>query len=471
MSITTSSVQMSFLRRFLALFVVAACVLFPSSRAVAQDLTVKAAPQRGPIILDGGRIHPVSSPMIERGWVLLEAGRIVEVGEGDVPQRLIDPAEERGPVQVVPIEGLHVYPGLIGANTVMGLLEIGAVRATRDFAETGSITPEVIAMSAVNPDSTIIPVTRTNGILTVGVMPTGGVVPGRASVIRLEGWTHEDMTLAADAGLVINWPSMRVQTGWWVQTPEAEQRERAAERVRAIHDLFDDAKAYLAARESAQEDAGDRAVPIDLRYEGMRSVLAGETPVFVRADEIEQILSAIRFGEEQGIRVTILGGRDADRCIDELLAADVGVIIAGTHRLPKRRDSEYDHIFRLPSVLEAAGVRYCIASTGGSFDTPHERNLPYHAASAVAFGLDMDAAVRSVTLSAAELLEVDDELGSIEPGKAATLIITDGNPLEVTTQVLLGYIDGRSINLLNKQSELYEKYLEKYRQLGLIERE
>jgi imidazolonepropionase-like amidohydrolase len=323
----------------------------------------------------------------------------------------------------------------------------------------------------VNPDSTIIPVTRTNGVLTVGVMPTGGVVPGRASVIRLEGWTHEDMTVVADAGLVINWPSMRVQTGWWVRSSEAEQRERAAERVKAIHDLFADAKAYLSAREHAAVDGGDGVVPIDLRYEGMRSVISGETPVFVRADEVEQILSAIRFGREQRVRVTILGGRDADGCIDELLAADVGVIIAGTHRLPKRRDSEFDHIFRLPSVLEAAGVRYCIASTGGSFDTPHERNLPYHAASAVAFGLDVDAAIRSVTLSAAELLGVGDELGSIEPGKAATLIITDGNPLEVTTQVLAAYVDGRSINLSNKQTELYEKYREKYRQLGLIERE
>ncbi|MGP1345389.1 MAG: amidohydrolase family protein [Phycisphaerales bacterium] len=447
----------------MAVLGVLVCGLVWSSPAGAQDLTVRAPAQDRAVLLVGGVVHPVSGDAIDDGWVLFDGGRILGVGAG-TPAR----ADLRGlnGVRRVELDGLHVYPGLVGANTVMGLMEIGAVRATVDYSETGSVTPEVLALNAVNPDSTIIPVTRTNGVLTVGVMPTGGVVPGRASVLRMEGWTHEDMGVLADAGLVVSWPSLRVQTGWWVQSSEKEQRERAMERVERIHALFDEARAYLAARDAADED---RPVAMDLRFEAMRGVLAGERPVFVRAEELEQILSAIRFGREQGVKVVIVGGRDADLCAEELKEAGVGVIVAGTHRLPKRRDSEFDHIFRLPGALEAAGVRYCIASTGGSFETPHERNLPYHAASAVAFGLDVDAAIRSITLSAAELLGVGDELGSLEAGKAATLIVTDGNPLEVTTEVVMAFVDGRAIDLTNKQTALYEKYREKYRQLGLIE--
>lgn len=440
--------------RALTALIVTAIALVGATRAMAQDLGIKAAPQKRPVVIHNAAIHPISAASIERGWLRFEDGVITGMGSGDAPS-------ERDAMRV-DAEGRHVYPGLVGANTVMGLMEIGAVRATIDYAETGSVTPEVRAAVSVNPDSTIIPVTRSNGVLTVGVLPVGGVIPGRPSVIRMDGWTWEDLAIDSEAGLLINWPNVRPTRFRGMRRSEADQMERIREAIRAVDDLFDEAAAYFAARDA------DDTLPVDVRLESMREVVEGRDPVFVRANELDQIQSAVTWASGRGLDVVIIGGRDAGELLDLLRRHDVGVILTGTHRMPSRRDSDYDQAFRLPSLLEEAGVRWCLGTTGGSFQTPHERNLPYHAATAVAYGLSADAAMRSITVNAAELLGVGDQLGSLEAGKAATLIITDGNPLEITTSVEMAFIDGRAIDLKNKQSALYEKYREKYRQLDLI---
>lgn len=427
-----------------------------ASAALAQDLGIKAPPkQLAPIAIENATIHTISGETIEGGFVTFADGKITAVGKGPAP-RLASGA-------VVDASGKHVYPGMIGANTQTGLMEIGAARATIDYAEVGGITPEVRAAVAVNPDSTIIPVTRSSGVLTVGVLPMGGAIPGRASVINLEGWTWEEMAVADDAGMVVNWPNMRPMRGFFVtRTPEEQDKERK-EALATIDQAFRAAAAYLAAKKA------DPATPIDIRWEAMRGVLEGHKPVLVRADELEQIQSAVAWAVERKLDLVIIGGRDAYLCAELLKRHDVGVIVSGTLRLPKKVDSDYDEIYTLPAKLEAAGVTWCLASTGGSQETPHERNLPYHAAMAAAFGLSPDAALRSITIAPAKLLGVGDRLGSIETGKDATLIITDGNPLEITTNVERAFITGREIDLTNKQRLLNKKYREKYRQLGITQ--
>lgn len=422
----------------------------------AQDLIHKAPPQDNPIAITGATVHTVSSGVIENGYILFEDGVITEVGSG----RLNAPRN----TQTIDATGMHVYPGLIAANTQLGLVEIGAVRATLDYNETGDVAPEVRTVVSVNPDSTVIPVTRLNGILTAGVFPLGGTIPGRASVIRMDGWTWEDLSVESDAGLVVNWPWMRVVEWRLDDKPAKQQRKEAMERVDELNQIFEDAEAYLNAKDE------DNSIATDLRWEAMRPYLRDGKRFFVRANELEQIQSAVNWASDNGYTITIMGGRDAHLCTDLLKRHDVGVIVTGTHRLPSRRDAVYEEAYALPAQLEEAGVNWCLATTGGSFNTPHERNLPYHAATAVGFGLSQEDAIRSITLSAAEMLGVDDRLGSIEPGKAATVIITTGNPLEIyTTDVLHAFIDGRAINLTSKQTDLAEKYREKYRQLGLIE--
>jgi len=425
------------------------------STASAQDLLPKAPKQSRPIVIDNAEIHTVSGDTIDRGGMLIVDGVIDRVWSGAAP----DLGAELLSAERIDADGLRCYPGLIGANTTTGLVEISAVRATRDYDEVGEMTPEVRAAVSMNPDSTIIPVTRLNGVLTVGVLPMGGLVPGRASLVRLDGWTWEDMAIKDDMGLVVNWPNMRISNAPWVKTPEDKQREKIKERIGKIDDLFQEARAYFAARKA------DKSINADIRLDAMASVLERETPVLINANELEQIESAALWADENDLRAVIIGGRDSWLCTDLLKRLDIPVIVAGTHRMPRRRDSAYDDAYTLPMKLETAGVRWCLSTGGGPFATPHERNLPYHAATAVAYGLDHDAAIRAITLSPAEILGAGDTLGSIDPGKSATLILTDGDPLEQTTRIHMALIDGKRIDLRSKQTELNEKYREKYEQL------
>ena len=436
--------------------VVVGAAVMTTTTASAQDLIPKAAPQTDAMWLLNVHVHPVEGDVIPSGFVHFSNGKITEVGTMDAFRAM---SFIRAP-QTVDGEGQHLYPGMIGANTILGLMEIGAVRATMDQREVGNFAPEVRAIASVNPDSTIIPVTRSNGILVCATLPVGQLIPGRAAIIRLDGWTWEEMAVKPDAGLLLNWPNLDPITAWWMETSAEDQRKQARERLEKIDEIFDAAAAYIAAR-----DLDPDTVPIDISYEAMRPTLDGTTPLLVRANSEEQIRSAIAFLDERSLGGVIIGGHDADRCTEELLRHDVPVILTGTHRLPNRRDDDFDRAFRLPSVLNDAGVRWCLATVGGSFDTPHERNLPYHAASAVAYGLDRDAAMRAITLSPAEILGIADRYGSLQAGKSATMFLCDGDPLEVTTNVTAAWIDGRSIELDDKQKALNRKYREKYRQL------
>ena len=432
--------------------IAAACL---ASGAAAQDLTVKAPPQDEAIAIVGATIHPVSSPTIENGYILFEDGRITAMGSGR-------PSRRGGPT-IINARGKHVYPGLIGSVTRLGLDEISSVRAMRDFDETGSSTPEVYAAVSVNPDSTLIPVTRSNGILITGSFPSGGTIPGRASLIRMDGWTWQDMTIDPYAGLVINWPRSRPINAWWMNESESEQRAGIRSQLDAIDEIFDTAEAYFAARDA------DESQPVDIRWEAMRDVFPDaddQKPVLINANDVDQITSAVAWATRRGLRPIITGGRDADLVTDLLISNDVPVILSGVHNFPKRADQPFDHAFKLPLRLEEAGVQWALAS---GEETAHERSLPYNAAKAVAYGLSQDAAIRSITLSPAEILGIDDDYGHLAVGASATLIITDGTPLEIITHTERAFIDGREIDLSNKQEVLNEKYREKYRQLDMID--
>jgi imidazolonepropionase-like amidohydrolase len=421
--------------------------LFAAAPCLAQDLTIKAAPQSGPIVIRGATIHTGNGQTVENGTIWFEDGRIGGLGEDGVP----------GTATRVDGAGLHVWPGMISAATRVGLNEIESISATQDFREIGDFSPEVFAAVAVNPDATTIPVTRSNGVLTVGVFPTGGLVTGRPSLIQLAGWTTEDMAVRTELGLAVQWPTARVRS-WSGRRGGGESSNSSDERRGAIDAFFDDAEAYLRARNA------DSSVPIDIRFAAMQPVLDGQLPVFLVANDAESIQDSVTWAMGRGLRPVVVGGHDADMCTDFLREHDVPVVVNGTHRLPGRRDDPHDRPFRLPAVLHEAGVRFCIS---GDFGYENERNLPYHAAKAVAYGLPLEAAERAVTSGAAAILGVGDELGTLEPGKRATLILTDGHPLEVTTNVRAAWVSGRRIDLTNKQTRLARKYEEKYRQLGL----
>jgi len=451
--------------------------------ASAQDLGHKAPAQNHPVIITDATIHPVSGPVLEHGWIVFEKGTITALGSG-----VMDVLTQGDPV-MLDGEGLHVWPGLISPYSQLGLTEIGAVRATHDSGETGALTPEVRAAVAVNPDSTLLPVTRSNGVLLAAIFPSAGLsvsgaepsglIPGRAGVITLDGWTWEEMAVVPDAGLVVNFPLSRPVRAWWMESREDDQREGYERAITRLEEFFDNAAAYIAARDNGASG------PVDLRYEAMRGVLphevtgaenedeahgwdsrATQLPIFFRANDYDQIVGALAFARERGLRPVIVGGRDSHLCVELLKEAGAAVVLETSFRMPKRDDSAYDDLYRRALDMQGAGVPYTFMAGD---DTAHERSLPYAAALAVSHGLSPDHAVRALTLTAAEIFGIAATHGSLEPGKSATLIVTTGHPLEVLSNVELAFIDGRAIDLENKQTRLAEKYREKYRQLGLVE--
>lgn len=454
------SLQVSLRPVFFVLFVLGAF----ASPAIAQDLTHKAAPQAKPVAIIGATIHPVSGPVIDGGYVVFDKGVITQIGPGKL--------EATAGMTVVDARGKHVYPGLIGAVTSLGLVEIGSVRQMRDLDEAGSITPEAGTAVSINPDSTLLPVARAGGVLTVGVFPTGGVISGQPSAMRLDGWTWEEMTIAPCLGVQVGWPQARPVTAWWMNQSKEEQLKEIRKNVDAIDQTFKTARAY------AQLRAADPNAPVDVRWESMRSIFVpdiaseqngvvaqsqkgGQGRVFIQAGDVDQITQAVAWAVESGLRPVIIGGRDAPLCAEILRKHEVPVIATGVDVVPRRDDSEYDEAYSLPARMEAAGLKWCLAS---GEEPAHERRLAENAGRAAAYGLDPEAALRAITLSPAEILGIGRTHGSLDQGKSATLIVTDGDVLEIATHVERAFIDGREIDLTTKQSKLAEKYRERYRQ-------
>ena len=374
---------------------------------------IPAAKQSGPIAIVGGTIHTVSGATIENGTILFDKGKIVAVGA----QVEIPAGAER-----IDARGKHVYPGMIDARSSIGLTEIGAVRATNDMSESGSINPNIHAEVAVNPESEIIPVTRANGIPVVVTMPDGGAISGTAAAIELDGWTWEDMTLRAPLGLVVNWPSMTINRAWWERRTEEEQKKARDKQLNEIRSAFRDARAYMKAK-LAESQPGIPYHKTDLRWEAMIPVLEGKIPVLASAEEIQQIQSVVAWAEQENVKLVILGGYDAWMAADLLKARNIPVVVQPVHRTPWRRWEAYDEPAILPKKLFDAGIRFCIAGEAGA---SNERNLPYHAATAASYGLPKEEALKAVTLYVAEIFNLADRIGSLEPGKDATLIVTSG---------------------------------------------
>lgn len=424
--------------------------------ALAQGSDEVPAPaQDHPIALTGGTVHTVSGAVIENGMVLFDNGKIVAIGVNlDLPE-----GTER-----IDISGKHVYPALIEANSTIGLVEISAVRATRDYAESGAVTPEARAEAAFNPDSEILPVTRANGIALALSVPASGLISGTSALMMLDGWTWEQMTLKAPVGLHIRWPSIREPDPKQQKSGEIPQYVEEIDKIRRA---FADARAY----HKAQAAQNDKAIPAHahlVRWEAMGPVLRGEVPVFVHADDIRQIQTAVSWAGEEKLKMVLVGGYDAWRVSELLKEEQIPVIIAGIHQLPNRRWEDYDAPFTLPKKLHDAGIKFCIAGSGGAFAAAHARNLPYEAATAAAYGLPREVALQALTLFPAQILGVEDRVGSLETGKDATLIVTDGDPLEIVTRVEMEFIQGRRIDLSSRHTRLYEKYRRKYQQMELL---
>lgn len=415
--------------------------------ALAGPEWTPATPTR--FALTGGTVHTVSGGVLENATVLVDDGRITAVGTG-----LAAPSD----ATVYDCRGKHVYPGFIAANTMLGLIEVGTIEGSNDTQETGDVNPNIRAEVMINPDSDLLPVARLNGVTSALVVPGGGTIHGLSALVHLDGWTQEDMTVRRAVALHVRWPNISPVRGWFMPLSDEEQAKRRDAALEAIRTTFGAARAYEKAR-AAEGAAGIPAHDADVKWDAMRRVVRGEIPVFFEAETEAQIRGVLNFVDEQKLRGAVLiGGRDAALFADDLKARGMAVIVSGTLRMPGRRSDAYDEAFTLPGRLAAAGVTFCIADQGGGFSAAGVRNLPQHAATAAAFGLPRDEALKSVTLYPARILGVADRLGSIEPGKIADLQITDGDPLEVATHCEQVFIAGRPVPMRSRQTELFKKY-------------
>lgn len=418
--------------------------------AVAIPCALAAAAESRPIAVVGATIHRVSGPPIEDGTVVIEGRTIAQVGSA---------AETRIPADAERIDasGLDLYPGLINANTVLGLVEIGSVRATVDISETGKLNPNARAEVAINPDSELLPVTRANGVLLALTSGRGGLITGTSALIALDGWTWEEMTIKAPVAMHVRWPAMAIDRRPANREKEKEQIEAQEKELRELREAFAHAAAYWRAREAE----GAKGVPRhdeDVVWASMRPVVEREIPVIVEAKDLRQIRAALAWAEEEGLDLILAGARDAWRVAGDLAAKRIPVIVGPVNALPARRYEPYDTPYAQAGKLHDAGVRVLFSTGPSSFGASNARNLPYEAAKAVAFGFPRDEAIRSLTLTAAEVFGVEDRLGSIDPGKDATFILVEGDPLEINSQVRRAWIAGREIDLMNRHQRLYEKY-------------
>jgi len=385
------------------------------------------------------------------GQVLVKEGKISAIG------KTVSVADAK----IIDLAGLHLYPGIIALNTELGLVEIEGVRATRDGREVGDYTPDVESWISVNPDSELLPVARANGVSHFEPVPSGGVVAGQSALVALDGWTFEQMTIKKPIALHVYWPVMALDT-----TPRERARNRAGwksldeqakelrEKIKALDDFFQEARAYAKAREAVKSGAPDPGK--NPPWEAMLPVLRGEVPIMVHADEVRQIRTAVKWAETNGFKITIAGGRDAWKTAKLLATNRVAVIYDSTFSLPVRDTDSHDVQYSAPAILKKAGVKvaFAVGSRSGSLT----KNLPYEAAQAVAFGLPSEEALKGITLYPAQIAGVADRLGSIEAGKEATFFTADGDILDIRANVKRMWIAGKEVSLENRHTRLYEKY-------------
>ena len=430
-------------------------LLLAAVLAVAVLTGAAAAVGAQALVLEGGTVHTLAGePFV--GRVVIEGGVILAAGPG---------AEVPPGAAPLDVSGLHVYPGLCDALGQLGLVEIGAVDATVDTTELGRYNPHLSALTAVHPASEVIPVTRESGVTHAVSAPEAGrdgVIAGQAGLIHLDGWTVEEMAIVPSLAMVINWPAVRTRSFDFStfsvrETPFTEAKEAAEKAQNELRDWFAAARHYARAT-----GAGSGRTERDLKLEALARTLDGGLPVIVRADEKRDVEAAVAFAEEQGIEMILAGGRDAWKVKELLAEKGTPVILGFVLSLPPEDDAPYDRPFRTAGELRAAGVEIAFGSgAGGGFGPggPHDaRTLPYEAANAVAYGLPHEEALKALTLYPARILGVDDRLGTIEAGKVANLMVTDGDPLAITTQVRHVIIAGKVVSTDNRHRRLYERY-------------
>jgi imidazolonepropionase-like amidohydrolase len=418
-------------------------LLFCCWAAILGAQTTPGASQQQPIVIINATIHIGNGQVIENGFIHFDKGKIVATGTQTTYQSVAG-------AKTIDAKGKHVYPGFISANTTLGLTEVDAVRPTRDFNEVGDLNPNVRSIIAYNTDSKIIPTLRFNGILLAQTTPQGGRIPGMSSVVQLDAWNWEDAAYKTDDAIHLNWPEMYRRTGWWAEPGPVEQNKEYDGNIEKIRDYFKEAQAY------AQQN---KPATTNLKFEAMKGLFDKSRKLMVHVDGSREILHALNFTKEFGVDLVIVGGADSWRVTEQLKQFNVPVLLGNVHALPGAPEDDIDQSYKLPYLLQKEGILIGL-TIYGSWE---QRNLPFHAGTAAAYGLTKEQALSAITLNTAKILGIDKQTGSLEPGKDANLFISLGDALDMrTNQLEAAFIQGREVDLSDHQQELYDKFKTKY---------
>lgn len=408
------------------------------------------------VLIQNADIYPMTGAPLKGGSLLIQDGKIVDIGP-----KISAP---KG-ATVLEGKGLRVYPGWIDSGTELGVSEIGSIRETNDTGEIGDFMPQLKALSAVNPDSEHFGVVRVNGITTAISLPGGGgrggggsIIVGQAALLHTDGWTWEEMEINRSAAMVLNFPTVAGRGGRGMDFPDmfpnagsdADARRAVLDQIAKLNAFFDDAHKYKVAKAANLPDFHK-----DLKFEAMLPVIDGKMPLAVMASRAPAIHDAIAWAEKQNVKIVIMQPREIAKAGPELKAKNIPVVLGRVLTLPENEDSEYDEGYTQPEEAYKAGVKFAL----GTFTNEFIRDLPYQAATAVAYGLPHDEAMKALTINPAQIWGAGDLIGSLDKGKLADLMIVDGDPMDVRTQIRHLFIKGKEITLSNKQIRLYERYL------------
>lgn len=412
-------------------------------------LSLNAQTKKNAIALINATAHIGNGTVIENCLITIKNDKIESVQS--VKGVRLDP---RSFDTIIDLSGKHIYPALINCNNVLGLHDAFSVRATRDLADVGYLNPHIRSLIAYNTDNKIVPTIKTNGILYSQVTPRGGLISGNSSIMALEGWNWEDAVLKEDDGIHINFPELSERSG--DDGSDDRNSKRYSEDLTNLNKFFEDAIAYSKETSPAEKN---------IRFEAMKGVLDGSKNLYVHTDKAKDILTAMSFCKKYSIKKPVLvGAKECYKVAKDIKKNNIPVMLVRVHDLPDKADDDIDAVYKLPSILQKEEILFTLQTAGDSeMEAMNSRNLPFLAGSAVTYGLTKEQALSSITLNTAKILGVDKWIGSLEAGKLASLVISEGDILDMKSSIIISaYISGKPVNLTNQQTELYLKYKTKY---------
>lgn len=415
--------------------------------------TVLVAQNKKYILLKNAVAHIGNGEVIENSFISIKDGKIDLVANATLIKLDISRFDT-----TIDLYGKHIYPGLIAPNCILGLQEAEAVRQTSDYAEVGEYNPHVRSLIAYNAESKILETVKANGVLYTQSTPRDGVISGMSSVLATDGWNWEDAVIRADDGVHVNFPKSIQRRGWWAEPQPSDKNNKYAEQVNELSAFFENALAYYNT---------PNVIEKNLRFEAMKGVFDGSKNLYIHADYVKDIIGAINFSKKFNIKKMVLvGGKDSYKITKMLKENNVAVMLNRLHDLPDLPEAETDLLYKLPYLLQKDSVMFCLQNQG-DMEAMNARNIAFLAGTAAAYGLTKEQALQSVTLSSAKILGIDKLVGSIETGKLASIVVSEGDILDMrTNKIILAYINGRQLNLNNFQNDLYKKYSNK---LGIKE--